>query len=241
MERTPNTLAGVPWARGVAVLTIGLLVAGAFAMTPAAARKSFNKKKALKLFYTKAETDAGFINVGEKASDADRLDGQDSTTFLGATGKAADADKLDSLDSTALLTASRGISYDPDPDTVLGSSTSVMDLALLNESGTDQRITTSSQSRIMATADLQISTGSTPVAGAVADCQLTVTPEGGGFEAVGELNSLEFPATSTYPQIMPVIASTVQPPGTYDVGVRCGGTGDLEFEQGDLMVWAVPA
>ncbi|MBI2566688.1 MAG: hypothetical protein HYV63_06615 [Candidatus Schekmanbacteria bacterium] len=38
--------------------------------------------------------------------DADKLDGADSTDFLGATSKAADADKLDGADSTAFAAAS---------------------------------------------------------------------------------------------------------------------------------------
>lgn len=41
-----------------------------------------------------------------KVADADRLDGLDSTEFLGASAKAADADKLDGLDSTEFLGAS---------------------------------------------------------------------------------------------------------------------------------------
>ena len=68
--------------RGVAVLVVGFLAAGAFAIGPAGAAKFLTKKKALKLFYTKAASDARFINVGEKASDSDKLDGIDSTGFL---------------------------------------------------------------------------------------------------------------------------------------------------------------
>lgn len=241
METNPRARGGVPWLRAVAVLAIGMLAAGAFAIAPATAKKTFTKQKALNLFYSKSGADARFISVGEKASDSDRLDGQDSSAFLGATGKAADADKVDGLDSTTLRTASRGVSYDPDPDMGLpGTLTQVMNLESLNESGTDQRIAVSSQSRVLASADLQLSTGSAAVAGAVANCNLIVTPAGGSFDVFGENNSLEFPAVNVYPQMMPVTASTVRPPGTYDVGLLCSGTGDLEFEQGDLLVWAVP-
>jgi hypothetical protein len=35
--------------------------------------------------------------------DADKLDGIDSTGFLGATAKAADRDKLDGIDSTGFV------------------------------------------------------------------------------------------------------------------------------------------
>jgi len=38
-----------------------------------------------------------------KVADSDKLDGQDSSAFLGANQKAADSDKLDGLDSTNLL------------------------------------------------------------------------------------------------------------------------------------------
>lgn len=46
-----------------------------------------------------------FVNVGEKASDADLLDGNDSTAFLSAGEKAADSDLLDGMDSSAFLGA----------------------------------------------------------------------------------------------------------------------------------------
>ncbi|MGH2654574.1 MAG: hypothetical protein ACRDHV_09545 [Actinomycetota bacterium] len=46
-----------------------------------------------------------FVNVGEKASDSDLLDGRDSTEFLGVGGKAADADRLDGSDSSAFMRA----------------------------------------------------------------------------------------------------------------------------------------
>ncbi len=51
-------------------------------------------------FLTRKKADKRYINVGEKASDADLLDGQDSTAFLSTNQKAADADKLDGKDST---------------------------------------------------------------------------------------------------------------------------------------------
>jgi hypothetical protein len=87
-------------ARSVAVLVAGML-AGSVMLTPVGAHiTTFNHLKT-KHFFTKKAANARFINVGEKASNSDKLDGKDSTDFLGATGKAADADKLDGLDSTA--------------------------------------------------------------------------------------------------------------------------------------------
>jgi len=44
-----------------------------------------------------------FLGAASKAADADKLDGMDSTAFLGATAKATDADRVDGKDSTAFL------------------------------------------------------------------------------------------------------------------------------------------
>jgi len=76
------------WGRGVAILTVGLLAAGAFSLSPASAAKFLTKKKAMKLFYTKKVADARFINAGEKASDSDKLDGMDSAAFQTASAYA---------------------------------------------------------------------------------------------------------------------------------------------------------
>jgi hypothetical protein len=42
-------------------------------------------------------------NIIAKAPDADKLDGQDSSAFLGASAKAADANLLDGIDSTGFI------------------------------------------------------------------------------------------------------------------------------------------
>jgi hypothetical protein len=47
----------------------------------------------------------GFLAADGTAADSEKLDGLDSTDFLGATAKAADSDKLDGLDSTDFLGA----------------------------------------------------------------------------------------------------------------------------------------
>jgi len=44
-----------------------------------------------------------FLPTDATATDADLLDGKDSTEFLGAAAKAADADKLDGIDSSAFV------------------------------------------------------------------------------------------------------------------------------------------
>jgi len=46
--------------------------------------------------------DPRYINANEMVSNADLLDGQDSTAFLEANAKAADADLLDGQNSTSL-------------------------------------------------------------------------------------------------------------------------------------------
>lgn len=49
---------------------------------------------------------------------ADKLDGKDSSQFLGASGKAIDSDKLDGLDSAAFgITTAHNYAYSPDCDT----------------------------------------------------------------------------------------------------------------------------
>lgn len=75
--------------RGIAVLAIAGVAIGAVAIAPAtSATKFLTKKKAMKLFYTKAaaetrfldeaEGDAAFLNMDEKAADAELIDGLDS-------------------------------------------------------------------------------------------------------------------------------------------------------------------
>jgi hypothetical protein len=76
--------------RGLVVLAAAGLVAALAAGQVTAAGRFLTKKKA----------DKRYINVGEKASDADLLDGQDSSAFLGASETAANAALLDNLDST---------------------------------------------------------------------------------------------------------------------------------------------
>jgi hypothetical protein len=81
--------------RGVLVLAVAMLAAGALAISPAVSAVDGLSSK------EKKQGDKRWINVGEKASDADRLDGQDSSAFLASSAKATDADKLDGQDSAA--------------------------------------------------------------------------------------------------------------------------------------------
>jgi hypothetical protein len=48
---------------------------------------------------------SGFLGVNAKAADADQLDGIDSSGFLGVNAKAADADQLDGKNSTDFLSS----------------------------------------------------------------------------------------------------------------------------------------
>jgi hypothetical protein len=80
--------------RVAAVLVIGAVM-GANLLQPAVAHVTRSLRHLTK------HLDPRYVNVGEKASDADRLDGKDSTEFLGATAKASDADRLDGRDSAS--------------------------------------------------------------------------------------------------------------------------------------------
>lgn len=60
-------------------------------------------------FYDKAASDARFLGMTAKASDADMLDGVDSAGFLAAGGKAADAETVDGVDSSALARVGKTI------------------------------------------------------------------------------------------------------------------------------------
>jgi len=90
--------------RWLAVVVAGALV-GSVLIGPAMAHlnnpPTFAHLK--KHFFTKKQANSKFINVGEKASDSDKLDGKNSTEFLATGGKAADSDKLDGLDGSAFL------------------------------------------------------------------------------------------------------------------------------------------
>jgi hypothetical protein len=70
-------------ARWAAVLVVGTL-AGSVLIGPAMAHlnRPLTFAHLKKHFYTKKAADNRFINVGEQASDSDRLDGLDSTEFV---------------------------------------------------------------------------------------------------------------------------------------------------------------
>jgi hypothetical protein len=95
--------------RAVALAIVVILV-GAVLATPAQAHFTQSISHiidhAKKVFYTKSQSNERFVNVGEKASDADKLDGLDSTAFLPADGQAADADAVDGFDSSDFLLTS---------------------------------------------------------------------------------------------------------------------------------------
>jgi hypothetical protein len=82
-----------------AALVVIALVMGAILISPAVAHVT------KKLNHLTKHLDPKYYNVGEKVGDADTLDGQDSTSFLGANAKAADANLLDGQDSSAFLGA----------------------------------------------------------------------------------------------------------------------------------------
>jgi hypothetical protein len=84
----------------IAGLMMLVLLVGSNLVLPAGAHVT---KRIGHLF---SHLDPRYVNASEKAADADLLDGQDSSAFLGASAKAADANLLDGQDSTAFLGAS---------------------------------------------------------------------------------------------------------------------------------------
>ena len=233
-----RALSEVRWVRGVAVLVIGLVAAGAFAMSPAIARKSFSKKKALNLFYSKAGADARFVNVGEMASDADKLDGLNSTAFLGATAKATDSDQLDGQDSEVYKTFSRSVTNDPTGVFLDATAAVLVDLSTANDGAGDQRITTTRTSTIMATAVANLFTNTGTASEAF--CRMFITPAGGSAEFL-EVSEFDFPAVLDWNVEVPITHGVVKPAGTYDVGMDCReiAGSDLAFDQAALVVWAI--
>lgn len=61
-----------------------------------------------------------FLGANAKAADSDKLDNKDSTEFLGATAKAADSEKLDGKNSTDFVSAARFLTVRP---VVVGNGT----------------------------------------------------------------------------------------------------------------------
>ncbi|MGH2556571.1 MAG: hypothetical protein ACRDHO_12750 [Actinomycetota bacterium] len=92
--------------RGAGLIVVGLAFGGLM-ISPAGAHIGKGlphlRRHLDNFFLMEAEGDAAYINVGEAASNADRLDNLDSTAFLPVAGKAADADTLDNIDSAAFL------------------------------------------------------------------------------------------------------------------------------------------
>lgn len=62
-------MSALPWFRGIGVLAVTALAAGALAVAPATgATKFLTKKKAKKLFHTKAVADARFVRLDQSLS-----------------------------------------------------------------------------------------------------------------------------------------------------------------------------
>ncbi|MGH2764884.1 MAG: hypothetical protein ACRDKA_03060 [Actinomycetota bacterium] len=214
----------------MAVLALGMVAAGALVITPATAAKFLTRKKA----------DKRYINVGEKASDSDKLDGMDSTAFLGGDAKAADADTLDGIDSSGFVqqgqvpveVEARAVDHDPTPVALTAAFQTVIDLESLHDGGGDQRITTTFDSILMATASLNIYTDSATASDGL--CQLVIDG------TVGNGARFDYPATNGWDVQVPLVGSKAVPAGTYEVDVQCREvTGSLTWDRGDLVVWAV--
>ncbi|HJR95351.1 MAG TPA: hypothetical protein VJ807_07920 [Gaiellaceae bacterium] len=68
-----------------------------------AALDLYSKGGADALFLDQTEANALYLGKAEKAADADKLDGKDSTEFLGATATAADSSKLGGIRAAAYV------------------------------------------------------------------------------------------------------------------------------------------
>ena len=87
--------------KAVAVLAVGVAIGVSISATPAVGHvagwvHNWNT-------HIKPRADARYVNVGETATNADLLDGLNSTAFYAAGGKVADSEKLDNLDSSAFM------------------------------------------------------------------------------------------------------------------------------------------
>ena len=80
--------------RGAAVLIAGLLIGGLVAGLPAtAAKKPLTKKKALKLFYTKAQSDTRYLNQGQGDTlYLSQTEGDARYAFLSVTDRGASSE-----------------------------------------------------------------------------------------------------------------------------------------------------
>jgi hypothetical protein len=106
---------------GRLALTVALAMIAAAAAPREASAAVFCKKKkgavvvrnACKANETQLNlTDFGVLGSNAKATDADRLDGTDSSGFLPIGGKAADANTLDGIDSKGYQVIMRGQRYE---------------------------------------------------------------------------------------------------------------------------------
>lgn len=90
----------------LALLMAGML-SGSVLIGPAVAHlnRPLTFKHLKKHFYVKKAANNRFINVGEKASDADKLDGIDSAGFYKTGSTVADSDKVDGKNASDLVAA----------------------------------------------------------------------------------------------------------------------------------------
>jgi hypothetical protein len=102
----------------------GLLAAPGVAHDSASIRHNWSrhyKQLAKKIFFTKRQANTRFINVGEQASDADMLDGLDSTAFAQVGQSMATSWFKESADTLPILaTAERVVFVAPENVTIAG-------------------------------------------------------------------------------------------------------------------------
>lgn len=237
-----------PWTRAVTVLVLAGLGATLFAMAPAAAVKAFTKKKALKLFYTKAQSDSRFTNIGEKATsaiiadnaaNADKLDNVDSTGFLKTTDTAANADKLDNVDSTGFLDSGDAVVVQADQDSS-GSSTTETDAGMVEVNSVS--ITVPSSGALVISGTTLVNNTET----VAKDYQINAEVNGTGVSPVGWTGYTILAAEAAGAAEVVTFSYTVPHPitaGTYTVTQEVGpftGTADFVHNNEELTVMFVP-
>ncbi|MDQ4004877.1 MAG: hypothetical protein M3135_01055 [Actinomycetota bacterium] len=196
--------------RGLILIIAGSVIAAALSGMSAGAPKPLTKKKA----------DRRYVNVGEKANDADKLDGQDSSAFLTDFGMAGTS-----------------VKRDPSGETLDGTGEVVVDLQSLHDGGGDQRLNLTEPSRIFGSAIANIVTNSATASSAYCELRLDGAADSMGFDG-----GMNYPGTSGFNLAVPAVGSAPASAGAHNVDLFCNApSGDVTFDNGTLAVWAIPA
>jgi hypothetical protein len=129
--------------------------------------------------------------------------------------------------------------------TAFGSETALpsADTTVVSLSANGQRITTTFNGRLIATAAIAMRERQGSATPVLAACRLQIASGTGAFEDMSTTQSVSFSGSvSNFEQVV-VNGAVVRPAGTYDVRVTCTGSagGDVGARSGDLTVIAAAA